>query len=308
MKVYTGIQALTALPPTIVTSGSFDGVHRGHQTILRRLTQLREQRPECQTAVITFEPHPRQVLKPDTHVLLLSTLEEKTKLLEAAGIDHLLVMPFTREFSRTTSEDFIQKILIEALNTRYLVIGYDHRFGHNREGSFEYLQEHQENYPFRIEEIPRQDIDQMGISSTHIRKALQGGEPDLAKRYLGYTYTLSGEVVSGQRIGRKLGYPTANLKPNHPNKLIPADGIYAVRVTLNDQTYGGMLSIGVRPTIGEKLERTIEVYIFDFSEEIYGQQLTLHFVRYLRGEEKYDSLDALKIQLSKDEEAARAAL
>lgn len=308
MKFYHGLQELVDAPQTIVTSGSFDGVHRGHQTILRRLTELKKQHPDCQTAVITFEPHPRKVLKPDTRVWLLSTLREKKQLLQQQGIDLLLVIPFTKAFSRTTSQEFIQDILIERLRTRHLVIGYDHRFGHNREGSFDYLQAHQDAYPFAIEEIPRQEIDEMGISSTKIRQALREGNPKEANRYLGYTYSLTGTVVKGEQIGRTIGFPTANLQPDHPDKLVPADGIYAVRVQHQQKMYQGMLSIGVRPTIGANLERTIEVNLFDFDQEVYGEELTLYFVAYLRGEESYDGLETLKAQLQEDKRASLEAL
>lgn len=308
MNYYEGIHEIAAMPKTIVTSGSFDGVHRGHQTILRRLNELKKQQPDCQTAVITFEPHPRKVLKPDTRVWLLSTLREKKELLRQQGVDHLLVIPFTKDFSRTTSQEFIQDILIDRLNTRYLIIGYDHRFGHNREGSFAYLKAHQTDYPFTIEEIPRQEIDDLGVSSTKIREALREGRPEEANRYLGYTYTLTGKVVKGQQIGRTIGFPTANLHPEHPDKLVPADGIYAVRVTHQGTTYGGMLSIGVRPTIGEGLQRTIEVNIFDFEKQIYDQDLSLHFVAYLRGEESYDGLETLRQQLARDKVASLRAL
>lgn len=308
MELYQGIQELVDVPQTIVTSGSFDGVHRGHQTILRRLTQLKKQHPDCQTAVITFEPHPRKVLKPDSRVRLLATLREKKQLLRQQGIDLLLVIPFTKAFSRTTSQDFIQDILIDRLNTRHLVIGYDHRFGHNREGSFDYLRAHQADYPFTIEEIPRQEIDEVGISSTKIRQALREGRPEEANRYLGYTYALTGKVVKGEQIGRTIGFPTANIKPDHPDKLIPADGIYAVRVKHRQTIYQGMLSIGVRPTIGEDLHRTIEVNLFDFDQQIYDEALTLYFVAYLRGEESYDGLEALKAQLREDKRNSLDAL
>ncbi|MEM6298243.1 MAG: riboflavin kinase, partial [Bacteroidota bacterium] len=216
MQVHREIPQLSS---TIVTSGSFDGVHLGHQTILSRLTELKRQHTGCETVVITFHPHPRQVLKPDQKTLLLSTFSEKVKLLDAQGIDNLVVIPFTKEFSRTSSQAFIQNILIDSLDTQHLVIGYDHRFGHNREGGFDYLQAHQDEYPFRIEEIPRQEIDESGISSTKIREALANGQPEISNRYLGYTYSLTGKVVRGQQIGRTIGYPTANLEVLEENKL-----------------------------------------------------------------------------------------
>ncbi|MGF1533529.1 MAG: bifunctional riboflavin kinase/FAD synthetase [Bernardetiaceae bacterium] len=308
MNVYLGLGQVPALPSTIVTSGSFDGVHQGHQTILERLVSIQQGAPDCQTLVITFDPHPRQVLQPDKPLVLLSTLPEKIERLRLAGINHLLVLPFTKAFARTRSEEFIEDILIRCLRTQHLVIGYDHRFGHNREGSFAYLQAHAERYPFLIEEIPRQTIDAVGVSSTRIREALRQGDPETAQRYLGYPYTLTGRVVKGQQIGRQIGFPTANLAVDDPHKLVPADGIYAVELTHQQNRYQGMLSIGLRPTIGNDLKRTIEVNIFDFQEDIYGQSLTLHFIAYLRREEKYADLSALKAQLYRDRLAALTAL
>ncbi len=305
MQVHREIPKLSS---TIVTSGSFDGVHLGHQTILHRLTELKRQHTGCQTVVITFYPHPRQVLKPDQKTLLLSSFAEKVALLDEQGIDHLVVIPFTKEFSRTTSQEFIQEILIDKLDTQHLVIGYDHRFGHNREGGFDYLQANQDQYPFRIEEIPRQEIDESGISSTKIREALANGQPEVSNRYLGHNYAITGKVIRGQQIGRTMGYPTANLEVFEENKLIPTDGIYAVWVIHEGKRYGGMLSIGIRPTIGEKLSRTIEVNIFDFKKDIYGDSLTLEFVAYLRPEEKYDGLKELTEQLGRDKVRALEAL
>ncbi|RZK91723.1 MAG: riboflavin biosynthesis protein RibF, partial [Hymenobacter sp.] len=217
--------------------------------------------------------------------------------------------PFTREFAQWTSEEYIQELLLKAVNTKHLVIGYDHRFGKNREGGFDYLSQNAERYGFTLEEIPRQDVDAVGVSSTLIRRALRGGDVATATACLGYEYPLTGVVVTGQQLGRTIGYPTANLHVTDKLKLVPAIGIYAVWVTTAAGTrHPGMLSIGVRPTIGADLAQTIEVNLLDFSGDLYGQLLTLEFVAWLRGEEKYDGLAALQAQLALDALATRAAL
>ncbi|RYY12658.1 MAG: riboflavin biosynthesis protein RibF [Cytophagaceae bacterium] len=265
--------------------------------------------------VITYWPHPRLVLgPPPSHpelleLQLLNTLEERIARLAEFGVDYLLVMPFTREFAQWTSEEYIQELLLKTVHTKHLVIGYDHRFGKNREGGFDYLSEHAERYGFTVEEIPRQDVDAVGVSSTRIRRALRSGDVATATRYLGYYYPLTGLVVHGQKLGRTIGYPTANLQATDILKLVPAQGIYAVWATTAAGTrHPAMLSIGVRPTIGAGLAQTIEVNLLDFSGDLYDQLLTLEFVAWLRGEEKYDGLDALTTQLALDAQATRAAL
>lgn len=307
MHVSYGVDQFRRLPNAVVTSGTFDGVHLGHQKILARLREVAAATGGA-SVVITFFPHPRLVVSADSQDLkLLSTLDEKISLLAAQGVDHLLVIPFTRDFSLLTSEEFIQNILIEAIGTKTLVIGYDHRFGRNREGSFEYLTANADRYGFRIEEIPRQDLEHVAISSTQIRAALLAGRVKQAAQFLGRDYALTGMVVKGRQLGRTIGYPTANLEVHEDYKLVPALGIYAVRVRWRDQVLGGMLSIGTNPTVGG-IGRTIEVYIFDFSQDIYGEKLTLDFVDWMRAEEKYDGLPALVAQLQRDEVKAREIL
>ncbi len=302
------------LQNAVVTSGTFDGVHRGHQRILARLREAADA-ASGPAVVITYWPHPRLVLgPPPSHpelleLQLLNTLEERIDRLAAFGVDYLLIVPFTREFAQWTSEEYIQKLLLDTVGARHLVIGYDHRFGKNREGGFDYLSQHAARYGFDVEEIPRADIDAVGVSSTRIRAALRGHDVATATRYLGYEYPLTGRVVTGQQLGRTIGYPTANLHVEEPLKLVPAQGIYAVWATTAAGTrHRGMLSIGVRPTIGAGLAQTVEVNLLDFSGDLYGQLLTLEFVAWLRGEEKYNGLDALKAQLALDAEATRAAL
>jgi riboflavin kinase/FMN adenylyltransferase len=302
------------LQNAVVTSGTFDGVHVGHQRILQRLREVAHA-SGGPAVVITYWPHPRLVLgPPPTHpellnLQLLSTLNERIVKLAEFGVDYLLIVPFTREFSEWTSEQYIQQLLLDTIGTQQLVIGYDHRFGKNREGGFDYLSQHAARYGFTVEEIPREDVDAVGVSSTRIRKALLSNDIITANRYLGYQYPLTGTVVHGQKLGRTIGYPTANLALIEPLKLVPAQGIYAVWATTAAGTrHQAMLSIGVRPTIGEGLAQTIEVNLLDFNGDLYDQLLTLEFVVWLRGEEKFNGLEALIAQLALDEQASRAAL
>jgi len=307
MKIYHAVEEFKKLSFAVVTSGTFDGVHLGHQIILQRLKEI-AQRSGGETVVITFWPHPRLVLHPgDDTLRLLNTFTEKATLLSEQGIDHLLCVPFTKEFSQITSLEFIQRILVHGIGTRKLVIGYDHRFGHNREGSFEQLKINGPAYGFEVEEIPRQEVDHVAVSSTKIRRALEDGDVVTARQFLGKPYALSGSVIKGDKLGRTLGFPTANIKPDSPYKLVPAEGIYAVRLLLKHKEYHGMLYIGNRPTINGT-HRSIEVNIFDFEGEIYGETITVLFIEQLRKDARFLDLEALKIQLHKDKEAALAAL
>jgi riboflavin kinase/FMN adenylyltransferase len=307
MKVYQGITHFKRLSTAVVTSGTFDGVHIGHQKILSRLREVSRQYGG-ESVVITFWPHPRLVVSTDSQDLkLLSTIEEKIEMLDRMQVDHLLIIPFTKEFSLLTSEEFINRILVEKIGTKRLVMGHDHRFGRNREGSFEHLRAHAAQYGFEVEEIPRQDIEDLGVSSTRIRNALLEGNLPVANEYLGRPYSLKGTVVKGQQLGRTIGYPTANTKVLEPYKLIPADGVYAVRVHYRDTLYQGMLNIGLRPTVGG-LTRTIEVHLFDFDQALYGQELIIHFEARIRQEQKFAGMEELKRQLGRDKEDARRLL
>ena len=308
MIVHRGIDSLSPMPYAVVTSGTFDGVHLGHQTILKRLNEVARAHSDGESVVMTYWPHPRTVVSNDSQDLrLLSTLDEKIELLEQAGVDHLVVIPFTRAFSQLTSEEFIQQVLVDRLGTKKLVIGYDHRFGRDREGGFDYIKAHQADYGFEVEEIPRQDIEAVGISSSKIRTALNKGNISEATRFLGRPYTVTGTVVKGRQLGRTIGFPTANLQVDDPVKLIPANGVYAVDVLQGGQTYGGMLNIGYRPTVAGE-HQTIETYIFDFSKDIYGEHMTLEFRAFLRAEQKFNGLPELVEQLQKDEQQARELL
>lgn len=303
MKIYHGIEDFTPLQFAVVTSGTFDGVHVGHQKILARVREIaRENKGE--SVVITFWPHPRMILHPEEASLkLLNTFEEKAELLKKQGIDHLIRIPFTREFSQLSSEDFIRKILVDKIGTKKLVIGYDHRFGKNREGSFSQLKADGPLYGFEVEEIPRQMVDAVGVSSSKVRKALEAGDMDTASHLLGSPYSLTGRVVRGEKLGRLMGFPTANLELEMHHKLVPADGIYAVTVRHDHETYGGMLYIGYRPTVDGKA-RTIEVNIFDFDREIYGELITVFFQQRIRGDIRFNDLEALRQQLHNDRERA----
>ncbi|MBX2894077.1 MAG: bifunctional riboflavin kinase/FAD synthetase [Cyclobacteriaceae bacterium] len=307
MKIYHSLEDFSRLQFGVVTSGTFDGVHIGHQKILLRLQEI-AQKHSGETVVITFWPHPRTILKPNEPSLkLLNTFEEKADLLRNFGVHHLLRIPFTKEFSQLTSVDFITKILVDRIGTRKLVIGYDHRFGKNREGSFEQLKLNGPAFGFDVEEISRQDIDHVGVSSTKIRQALELGDVATATHFLGLPYSLRGRVIKGDKLGRVLGFPTANIDLESHDKLVPADGIYAVTVAYENQTYGGMLYIGNRPTVNGT-QRSIEVNIFDFDKEIYGETIKVIFQKLLRADSRFADLESLKKQLEKDKVAAIQAL
>jgi riboflavin kinase / FMN adenylyltransferase len=307
MKIYEGLEQFGPVKQPVVTSGTFDGVHLGHQKILKRIRNIADD-VKGETVLITFWPHPRLVLYPDEHNLrLLSTFEEKAKLLREFGIDHLLTIPFTKEFSELTSEQFIQNIIIDTIQTRKLVIGYDHRFGRNREGSFDYLKANIDKYSFELEEIAREDVDNVGISSTKIRMALEKGKVEIANEFLGREYELNGIIIKGQQLGRSIGFPTANIHITHDYKLIPCDGAYAVIADIEGSNYGGMLNIGMRPTVNGS-SQTIEVHLFDFEGDLYDKRVCVRLKSYLRPEIKFSGLEALKDQLKKDKEDAMRIL
>ncbi|MFI5150677.1 MAG: bifunctional riboflavin kinase/FAD synthetase [Bacteroidia bacterium] len=303
MKIYREISSFRNVSKPVLTTGTFDGVHLGHKKIISRLQEL-AQTSGGESVVLTFDPHPRMILYPDDDGLrLLSTLDEKIDLLGKAGVQHLIICPFTKEFSRLSSLDFVRNILVNQIHTHKLVIGYNHHFGRNREGSFEHLKEFGPLYGFDVEEIPAQDVDHIEVSSTKIRAALQQGDVDTANAYLGHLYSLEGTVVKGRQLGRTLGFPTANLDTGNHFKLVPSDGIYAVLTEWKGTVYQGMMSIGMNPTVSGK-QRTIEVNILNFDRNIYGEKLRISFVKRMRDEVKFDGLDALKRQLEKDKEQA----
>jgi riboflavin kinase / FMN adenylyltransferase len=304
VKIHTDINSFKAHKP-VVTIGTFDGLHLGHQKVLYRLIDFARSHGG-ESVVFTFYPHPRLVIAPqESNLRLLTTLEEKKELFARSGIDHLIIFPFTKEFSQLTYSEFVEQILVEKMHTHCLVVGYDHRFGKNREGGFEYLQNCADKFGFAIEKLDVLLIDEAHVSSTNIREALENGDVELANKFLGYRFTLHGTVVEGERVGRKLGFPTANIEASDPHKLIPGYGVYAVEVLLSGIKYGGMLNIGSRPTFNKNADnRSIEVHIFDFSGDIYNKEITLVFAGKIRNEQKFSGVEALTEQLKKDKIAA----
>ncbi len=312
MKIYNHIDEFEAIPNACVTIGTFDGVHIGHQKIISRLQEVATQHGG-ETVILTFFPHPRMILHPDDqNIKLISTLNEKAEKLAEHGIDHLIITPFTRDFSNLSPEEYIREILVNKIGIKQIVIGYDHRFGKDRKGGLEELQHFSADFTYMVEEIPEQDINDVAVSSTKIRNAILSGDVETANDFLGYPFQLRGKVIKGDQIGRTLGFPTANLFIEESYKLIPSDGIYAVRLDIMNgnepaEQVAGMAYIGDRPTING-MSRNIEVNIFDFNKDIYGRMIRMQFLKYLRGDQKFNSLDELKEQLKRDEKAARTFL
>ncbi len=309
LKVYRDLSEFTPIPKAIVTVGTFDGVHVGHQMLLGRIHALAREL-SGESVMLTFDPHPRMVLFPDDNDLkLLSTLDEKIKLLEKSGIEHLIIHPFSLEFSRTTALQYVRDMLVHGIGVHRLVIGYDHHFGRNREGSLEQLKEMAPQFHFEVEEIPAQVIDDVNVSSTKIRNALLEGEVSRANEFLGYAYAFDGTVVQGNALGRSIGFPTANLRPVDGNKIIPGKGVYAVKVSIGESTYEGMANIGLRPTVTpSEREPLTEVHLFGFNGDLYGQIMRVAFVRRIRNEIKFKNVEDLCSQLKQDAILAKQVL
>ena len=307
MKIYQSLTEFVKVPHAVVTIGTFDGVHVGHQQIIKHL-KAAATLINGQTVILTFFPHPRLVLYPhDESLKLLNTLAEKIVRLTNHGIDHLFIHPFSNECAQLSYHDFVEQVLVAKIGVEKLVIGYDHRFGKDRAGSFEQLRVLAPELSFMIDEIPEQDVNEVTVSSTKIRTAIVSGDVSTANSYLGYNYMIEGVVVKGKQLGRSIGFPTANISLNDPYKLVPAIGIYAVLVGVENTVYKGMMSIGTNPTVGGT-ERTIEVNILDFDKDIYGQPITVYFRYYMRPEIKFDGIPALQQQLHADREHALALL
>lgn len=300
MKIYRDLKSFNANHP-VLTIGTFDGVHLGHRKIIDGLCE-RAKAIGGESVIFTFDPHPRKVVAPaETNLRLVTTLDEKISLLEQSGIDHLIVYPFTKEFSQLSYEQFVENVLVDQIHTCYLVVGYDHKFGKNRKGDFEFLKECADRYNFHIEKMDVLLMNEANISSTKIREAIQNGDFETANAYLGYPFMLHGTVVEGQKLGRQLDYPTANVETSDPDKIIPSYGVYAVKVKVGSLEFIGMLNIGNRPTVNHNADqRSIEVNIFDFNADIYGHAIELTFYKKLREEQKFSSLEALKAQLALD--------
>lgn len=279
----------------MVTVGTFDGVHIGHQKVINQLVSTAKAM-DGESVVITFEPHPRQVLQPGFDLRNIITREEKIRIIEKCGVDHFIIIGFTKEFAQNSSEDFLKNYIIGPLNPTKIIIGYDHHFGKSRQGDFTFLLEMSEKYHFQIEQVAMLDVKQIAVSSTKIRDAIKRGDMKEVTEFLGYNYSLSGTVVRGNQIGRTLGFPTANIKPDHPDKLVPAYGVYAVLVEWNGKLFKGMSNIGIRPTLNLHT-LTIEVNIFDFDEVIYNENITIFFLERIREEKKFRDLDLLRRRL-----------
>ncbi|MGN8058481.1 bifunctional riboflavin kinase/FAD synthetase [Pedobacter sp. 22163] len=324
MKIYHNLSDFKKLDNAIVTIGTFDGVHFGHQKIIKQLVE-KAKADNGESVILTFFPHPRMIIDPENQELkMINTINEKAEILKGLGVDHLIITPFTRDFSNQLPEDYIKNTLVNNIGTKHIIIGYDHRFGKDRSGNLSDLKAAGLHYGFSVEEIMEQDIHDVAVSSTKIRQALLAGDVSLANDYLGYPFSIFGRVIKGDKIGRTIGFPTANIFIEETYKLIPGDGIYAVTVeiesevpspesevlnpkpsTLNLQPYKGMAYIGQRPTING-MTRNIEVNIFDFNQEIYGQDIKMNFLKFLRHDVKFTGLEALTVQLQKDKEATLA--
>lgn len=303
MKQFKSIFEFSSVKKTIITLGTFDGVHLGHQAILKKLVSATE-KGTYESLVLTFYPHPRMVLNQEGAMHLLNTIEEKTILLEKFGVDHLIVHPFDDAFSKLSAEAFVKNILVDQLNIHKIIIGYDHRFGENRSADINDLIYFGNQYNFEVAQINAEEINEITVSSTKIRTALLDGAIELANQYLGYDYFFSGTVMKGKQLGRTIGFPTANIKLSETNKLIPKNGVYIIYSTLNNKRIYGMMNIGHNPTVGEN-NKTIEVHFFDINEDLYDKIITVAFLKFIRTEEKFDSIDALKIQLNKDQEFSK---
>lgn len=324
MKIYHNLSEFSKLDNAIVTIGTFDGVHFGHQKIINQLVQ-KAKADNGESVILTFFPHPRMIIDPENQDLkMINTINEKADILKKLGVDHLIITPFTRDFSNQLPEDYIKNTLVDNIGIKHIIIGYDHRFGKDRQGNLNDLKAAGLHYGFTVEEIMEQDIHDVAVSSTKIRQALLAGDVSLASDYLGYPFSIFGRVIKGDKIGRTIGFPTANIFVEETYKLIPGDGIYAVTVEMSSEfsveglavkqfqtpdsglrTYRGMAYIGQRPTING-MTRNIEVNIFDFNQEIYGQDIKMNFLKFLRHDVKFTGLEALTIQLQKDKEATLA--
>jgi riboflavin kinase/FMN adenylyltransferase len=299
VKVTHDYSQFSSTKKTIVTIGTFDGVHIGHQKIISQLLNASKNKNET-SVLLTFFPHPRMVLQKDSNIKLINTIDEKINLLEKIGLEELIIHPFNREFSRLTALEFVRDILVHKLNISKLIIGYDHHFGKNREGNFEQLLEYGGMFDFEVEEIPAQNINDISVSSSKIRNALIDGDIERANKYLDYNFMLSGKVVAGNNLGSKINFPTANIHIEQDYKLIPKNGVYIVKSIILSVAYFGMLNIGNRPTIDGK-QQTIEVHFFNFDKNIYEENIQIELLKFIRDEEKFESIEALKNQLVEDE-------
>ncbi len=287
---------------TVLTIGTFDGVHIGHQKIIKRLVEISEIK-NLTPSLLTFFPHPRMVLQKDANIKLINTIDEKKDILKQFGISNLVIKEFTKEFSRLTAEDFVKNILVDHLKAKHIIIGYDHHFGRNRNANIEDLKQFGKDFDFEVEEISKQDINDVAVSSTKIRAALQEGNIKTANTYLGYNFMLTGKVIDGKKLGQTINYPTANLHIEETYKLIPKHGVYIVKSIIDNITVYGMMNIGHNPTVNGK-HQTIETHFFDFNKDLYGQNLKIELLQRLRDEQKFNSVQELQSQLHIDKKNA----
>jgi len=306
MQVHRLPNHLPQFRDAVVTIGTFDGVHTGHQKIIDQLKQ-ETSKINGESVLITFDPHPRKILDPSKPLRLITTLDEKIELLEKQGIDHVVIAPFTKEFASLSAEAYIKDFLVDKFQPHTVIIGYDHRFGHDRKGDYHLMETFSQNLDFKLKEIPEHIVDSIIVSSTQIRKAISQGDMDVANELLGYDFFFQGKIIEGNKLGRQLGFPTANLQIKESDKLLPGNGVYAVTATLNGRHYEGMMNIGIRPTLTDGLFM-IEVNLFDFDEEVYGSELRVHVKRFMRPEKKFNGLDALKEQIARDKVEVLAVL
>lgn len=302
MKVFNSFENLESIINPVLTIGTFDGVHVGHQKIIKKINKEAEKN-NGQSVLLTFYPHPRIVLNPENHGLsLIQTQEEKLAKLEHFGLDNVIVIPFTPAFSNLSAEEFVIKFLVEKLKVNTIIIGYDHQFGKNREGGVNFLNTISTKYNFNVIEIPAQEINDVNISSTRIRKAIENGEIEIANKYLGEPFSLNGKIIKGKQLGRTIGYPTANIELLSSLKIIPKKGVYLVKIKINQIEYSGMMNIGTRPTVSNSNDVSIEVNIFNFNNDIYGEEVEVSILKKIRDEKKFDSIEKLKNQLKEDEQ------
>ena len=306
MKTIHGIENFTADEASIVTIGTFDGVHLGHQQILKQLIDT-SRKSKLKSVLLTFFPHPRMVLQPDISMRLIQTIQEREKALQKTGLDYLVIHPFSTEFSRLSADDYVKQILVEQLNVRKVVVGYDHRFGRNRTASLEDMYHYADIHEFEVIEINAEKIESTAVSSTKIRKAIDEGNIELANTYLGHSFTIEGMVIDGDKRGRELSYPTANIDLQNPHKIVPKQGVYLVKSNLEDRIIYGMMNIGTKPTFNAAMP-SIEVHFFDWNGNLYGQAVQVELLKWVREERKFNTVEELQTQIQADEQYCRSSI
>ena len=300
MRIFDNLKSYSSKKESILTIGTFDGVHIGHNKILKRLIQD-SKKNNLSSLVMTFFPHPRMILNKSHDIKMIDTISEKINLLEKTGLDNLIIHPFDNNFSKIRAKEFVEEILVKKLKIKEIIIGYDHKFGKDREASVEDLKKFGQDYMFNVKEIPAEEIDSIAISSTKIRDAILNGEIEKCNKFLGRNFILTGKVVYGDGLGKKIDFPTANIEIKETYKIIPKNGVYLVKTKINSNTYFGMMNIGIRPTVGGT-NKSLEIHFFNFKDNIYGKNVSIEIIKKIRDEEKFSSIDQLKIQLKKDEQ------